>query len=209
MAVLGTRGIPARYGGFETFAEQLSTRLVRRGVSVTVFCEAERSDAAPISTHQGVELQAPSKYRAWGASALYCSTFAACGRPDAISTSSICSVTEPRSGAGFREYGAQESRSTWTVWSGPAQSGAVLHARICTRWNASRQSPEPDCCGRAGHQGRLTRAISLYGALRHHSPYGCDIPGQEPSDNLFPEWNLKSNCYYFQLAFAASSPRTM
>ncbi|MGE5325760.1 MAG: DUF1972 domain-containing protein, partial [Deltaproteobacteria bacterium] len=24
-AILGTRGIPARYGGFETFAEQLST----------------------------------------------------------------------------------------------------------------------------------------------------------------------------------------
>lgn len=35
---MGTRGIPARYGGFETFAEELSTRLVTRGHSVTVFC---------------------------------------------------------------------------------------------------------------------------------------------------------------------------
>ena len=26
-AILGTRGIPASYGGFETFAEELSTRL--------------------------------------------------------------------------------------------------------------------------------------------------------------------------------------
>jgi glycosyltransferase involved in cell wall biosynthesis len=38
IAVAGTRGIPARYGGFETFAEELSTRLVRRGHEVTVYC---------------------------------------------------------------------------------------------------------------------------------------------------------------------------
>jgi glycosyltransferase involved in cell wall biosynthesis len=37
IALLGTRGIPARYGGFETFAEQLSTRLVARGHQVTVY----------------------------------------------------------------------------------------------------------------------------------------------------------------------------
>ena len=37
IALLGTRGIPARYGGFETFAEQLSTRLVKRGHAVTVY----------------------------------------------------------------------------------------------------------------------------------------------------------------------------
>lgn len=38
IAILGTRGIPATYGGFETFAEELSTRLVRRGHEVTVYC---------------------------------------------------------------------------------------------------------------------------------------------------------------------------
>jgi len=37
---LRSRGIPARYGGFETFAEQLAVRLVERGHEVTVFCEA-------------------------------------------------------------------------------------------------------------------------------------------------------------------------
>jgi glycosyltransferase involved in cell wall biosynthesis len=37
IALLGTRGIPARYGGFETFAEQLSARLVARGHSVVVY----------------------------------------------------------------------------------------------------------------------------------------------------------------------------
>ncbi|MCI0434982.1 MAG: DUF1972 domain-containing protein, partial [Gemmatimonadetes bacterium] len=38
IALLGTRGIPARYGGFETFAEELSTRLAARGHRVSVYC---------------------------------------------------------------------------------------------------------------------------------------------------------------------------
>ncbi len=37
VAICGTRGIPACYGGFETFAEQLSTRLAKRGHEVTVY----------------------------------------------------------------------------------------------------------------------------------------------------------------------------
>src|SRR3954469_10467160 len=38
IAILGTRGIPARYGGFETFAEELSSRLAARGHQVCVYC---------------------------------------------------------------------------------------------------------------------------------------------------------------------------
>src|SRR5271170_2691773 len=37
LAIAGTRGIPARYGGFETFAEELARRLVGRGHKVTVY----------------------------------------------------------------------------------------------------------------------------------------------------------------------------
>ena len=38
IAILGSRGIPANYGGFETFAEELSARLVKKGHDVTVYC---------------------------------------------------------------------------------------------------------------------------------------------------------------------------
>lgn len=38
IAILGTRGIPNRYGGFEAFAEHLSRKLVERGHDVTVYC---------------------------------------------------------------------------------------------------------------------------------------------------------------------------
>lgn len=37
LAILGTRGVPAAYGGFETFAQELGTRLVERGHDVTVY----------------------------------------------------------------------------------------------------------------------------------------------------------------------------
>jgi len=37
LAILGTRGVPASYGGFETFAEELGCRLAERGHRVTVY----------------------------------------------------------------------------------------------------------------------------------------------------------------------------
>ncbi len=38
VAILGTRGIPATYSGFETAAEQLASRLTDRGHEVVVYC---------------------------------------------------------------------------------------------------------------------------------------------------------------------------
>jgi glycosyltransferase involved in cell wall biosynthesis len=52
IAILGTRGIPARYGGFETFAEELSTRLAARGYRVTVYCRERHPEAS----YRGVSL---------------------------------------------------------------------------------------------------------------------------------------------------------
>ena len=52
LALLGTRGIPANYGGFETFAEELSTRLVARGHEVTVYCR----QPFPDPLYRGVRL---------------------------------------------------------------------------------------------------------------------------------------------------------
>jgi glycosyltransferase involved in cell wall biosynthesis len=53
IAILGTRGIPAQYGGFETFAEELSTRLAARGHQVVVYCR-ERPAA---DVYRGVRLR--------------------------------------------------------------------------------------------------------------------------------------------------------
>src|SRR5579871_2680358 len=52
IAIAGTRCIPAQYGGFETFAEELSTRLVQRGHQVTVYCR----ERFPSPSYRGVSL---------------------------------------------------------------------------------------------------------------------------------------------------------
>jgi len=41
IAFLGLRGIPASYGGFETFVEEIGTRLARQGFDITVYCRKE------------------------------------------------------------------------------------------------------------------------------------------------------------------------
>ena len=56
IAILGTRGIPANYGGFETFAERLSTRLAARGHEVTVYCRAHYTSPRQLE-YQGVRLK--------------------------------------------------------------------------------------------------------------------------------------------------------
>jgi len=56
IVILGTRGIPASYGGFETFAEHLSTRLVARGHEVTVYGRAHYVSPRQLEYH-GVRLK--------------------------------------------------------------------------------------------------------------------------------------------------------
>ena len=41
LLILGTRGIPAAHGGFETFAERLALFLVERGWEVAVYCQRD------------------------------------------------------------------------------------------------------------------------------------------------------------------------
>lgn len=53
IALLGTRGIPANYGGFETFAEEISVRLAERGHDVTVYCRERH----PEPVFRGVKLR--------------------------------------------------------------------------------------------------------------------------------------------------------
>jgi glycosyltransferase involved in cell wall biosynthesis len=46
IALLGSRGIPARYGGYETFLEQLTPHLVEAGFEVTVYCRSHYTRAS-------------------------------------------------------------------------------------------------------------------------------------------------------------------
>ncbi|ALN74860.1 DUF1972 domain-containing protein [Aureimonas sp. AU20] len=59
LRILGTRGVPAAHGGFETFAEQLSLFLVARGWRVVVYCQhdvSEVTEGLRTDIWRGVEL---------------------------------------------------------------------------------------------------------------------------------------------------------
>ena len=45
IAIIGCRGIPAKYGGFETFAQGLTENLVKKGYNITVSCEYEPQES--------------------------------------------------------------------------------------------------------------------------------------------------------------------
>jgi glycosyltransferase involved in cell wall biosynthesis len=53
IAILGSRGIPGNYGGFETFAENLSTLLSKREHELTVYCCSAYSNSQE-SNYNGV-----------------------------------------------------------------------------------------------------------------------------------------------------------
>ena len=50
---MGTRGVPALYGGFETAVEEIGSRLVTRGYDVTVYC---RNPGQTMTSYKGMRL---------------------------------------------------------------------------------------------------------------------------------------------------------
>jgi glycosyltransferase involved in cell wall biosynthesis len=60
IAILGTRGLPARYGGFETFAEELSSHLVAKGYKVIVFGRKKFTEPEHLENYNGIQLRQSS-----------------------------------------------------------------------------------------------------------------------------------------------------
>jgi glycosyltransferase involved in cell wall biosynthesis len=56
IALIGTRGVPANYGGFETCAEEVSVGLAARGHEVVVYCRRGNAAGDP-TEYRGVKLR--------------------------------------------------------------------------------------------------------------------------------------------------------
>ena len=56
IAMIGTRGVPARYGGFETAIEEVGRRLADRGHQVLVYCRNPEPQTPLPSTYLGMRL---------------------------------------------------------------------------------------------------------------------------------------------------------
>lgn len=55
LRILGTRGVPASHGGFETFAEYLAIYLHQRGWRVIVYCQLDGNGPITEDVWQGIE----------------------------------------------------------------------------------------------------------------------------------------------------------
>ena len=87
IGILGTRGIPARYGGFETLAEELSARLAARGHDVTVYTRTRYAEPG-VREWRGAKVRVlptvPTKYLDTVAHGLVSGVDAAFERFDAV-----------------------------------------------------------------------------------------------------------------------------
>lgn len=83
---MGTRGVPAQYGGFETAVEEIGKRLVVRGFDVTVYC---RNPGQHLAEYEGMRLVNAPAIRHRVAETLSHTTFSTAhaiirGRPDVV-----------------------------------------------------------------------------------------------------------------------------
>lgn len=193
IAILGTRGIPARYGGFETFAERLALGLAERGIDVTVFCDSEPSTAP--SSWSGITLRhAQTSF----------------GGPLQTVLYDLWCLWAARSGFDvvyMLGYGAAPFcliPRLWgtTVWINPdgvewarAKWGRLAKSYFrLMEWTsvraASRIIADANAIAqhlRARHRTRFTCSVI---------PYGCDLITSPPPIDVLGRWQLTPGGYY-------------
>ena len=193
LAILGTRGIPARYGGFETFAEQLATRLASRGVNVTVFCPAPlpKSD----EMYRGVTLKfvkfpALGKYSEmfWDARC-FCVARRRFDIVYMLGLGGAFAAWVPRlfGAAVWVNTDGIEWKRTKFTWP---QRAYLAAAEALSVLFASRVMADADAIAEY-----LRRR---YPGLRKVSTiaYGANVPAEEPNRKLIEEWDLQPGGYY-------------
>ncbi len=58
IAKMGIKGLPARFGGWETIVEEISARLVENGHEVMVYCRGDRV-GVQVEWYRGIKLVKP------------------------------------------------------------------------------------------------------------------------------------------------------
>ena len=135
VAILGTRGIPARYGGFETFADRLAIGLTEHGYDVTVYCEEEKIPGIEIIAELNCDISL--LYRLVHCRRYYMICFV-CGMHAGDLMLSICLATALLHSVLFPGCGELRYGSTRTDWNGRAPSGDLLQSYIFASWSGVR-----------------------------------------------------------------------
>jgi glycosyltransferase involved in cell wall biosynthesis len=191
IAILGIRGVPANYGGFETFAEQLGARLAARGHEVTVYGR-DRYIAASIRAYRGmriIRLPAPrSKYLETVVHSLFAAIHAISRRYDVVyvcNSANIPAVVVLRL-LGKRVVlnvdGLEWQRAKWN------RIGRAYY-RVCA-WMAARMPVHLVTDARV-IQDYYARA---YGRRTEYLPYGTDFE-PVPDDGTLARLGLEAGRY--------------
>jgi glycosyltransferase involved in cell wall biosynthesis len=182
LAILGTRGIPARYGGFETLAEELSARLAARGHDVTVYTRT-RYAVPGVSTWRGAHVRVlptvPTKYFDTVAHGLLSAVDAAFERYDAVLVCNAINAAVsflPRLAAPTRVVlnvdGLERNRRKWN-----------LMGREAYRISERLSTMLPDV---VVSDARVIQSYyrEQYGFPTVFIPYGGDLPAPAGLDEL-------------------------
>jgi glycosyltransferase involved in cell wall biosynthesis len=192
VAILGTRGIPARYGGFETFADRLAIGLTEHGYDVTVYCEEEKIPG--IENYRGVKLRYISSLSLGPLQTILYDLLClwdARRRFDVVymlgyGAAPFCLI--PRlwgTEVWINPDGLEWARAKWG-------SFAKLYFRImerCALVLANRIVADAEAI-----QSSL---VDRHGAIPSCTviPYGCEVIGTPPPIDLLLEWNLTPDSY--------------
>jgi glycosyltransferase involved in cell wall biosynthesis len=193
LAILGTRGIPARYGGYETFAEQLAPRLASRGVNVTVFCPAlsPRSD----ETYLGVTLKFEK--------------FPNLGKYSEMFWDARCFCVARRQFDVVYMLGMGGAFAAWVprlfgtkVW---INTDGIEWKRKKFTWPQRAYVAAVEALSVLFASRIVADAAAIAVYLRKRYPglkktctiaYGANIPTDEPNRKLIEEWSLQPDGYY-------------
>jgi glycosyltransferase involved in cell wall biosynthesis len=182
VAILGTRGIPASYSGFETAAEQLASRLAARGHDVAVYCRPHVVDPS-LRQYRGARLihrpTIRNKYLDTFAHTFLSAVHAArTERPDVAlffiaGNSPLCLITRA---AGIPTVinvdGLDSDRSKWPA---PAKRYLRFAERGAARW-ADEALTDSHVVAEI-FQRRYGERIGVI-------PYGVEDPGHEGTETL-------------------------
>ena len=194
VAILGTRGVPARYGGFETFAEELGARLAAAGVHVSVYGELE-ADTPQHDAYRGIEIVRLRTPRLGPLSSIYFDMrclWHVKGRFEVVymlgySASFFCFL--PRlfgSQVWINMDGVEWERTKWS-WIGKTYIKFVAAMAMHT---ANRIIADAD--EMAGVLKRRFRHVPGCVTIA----YGADCVDEAPGPALLAEWNLGAEEYY-------------
>jgi glycosyltransferase involved in cell wall biosynthesis len=191
IAILGIRGVPANYGGFETFAEQLGTRLVDRGHRVTVYGRTT-SVPAGVREYRGmfvVRLPAPrSKYLETVVHTLFAAVHLAVRRYDIVYVCNSANVPAvillllARKRVVLNVDGLEWQRAKWNrIGQAYYRACAAVAARL----------PVHVVTDARVIQAYYERA---YGRSTDYFPYGTDL-GSTPDDGTLAGLGLEPGRY--------------